>query len=139
MIHDLADLLDLLESRRKGKDQKERLRRIGETAGEDSCMFEFKVKQIQPTYSGDQAKKYRGGGKRIGLGSAREERDSRLPNLPTLKEQGINVVTGVNRGVFAPKGTPDGIQAMFEKAFAKALKDPDVVNIPTAPLRRAPV
>jgi tripartite-type tricarboxylate transporter receptor subunit TctC len=78
------------------------------------------------------AKKYLGGGKLIGLGIALEERDSRLPNLPTLKEQGINVVTGVNRGVFAPKGTPDGIQAMFEKAFAKALKDPDVVNILTA-------
>ncbi|MBT3351321.1 MAG: tripartite tricarboxylate transporter substrate binding protein [Nitrospinaceae bacterium] len=78
------------------------------------------------------AKKYLGSGKLIGLGIALEKRDSRLPNLPTLKEQGINVVTGVNRGVFAPKGTPDNIQAIFEKAFGKAMKDPEVVKNLTA-------
>jgi len=78
------------------------------------------------------AKKYLGAGKLIGLGIALEARDSRLPNLPTLKEQGINVVTGVNRGVFAPKGTSSGIQSMFEKAFAKAMKDPGVVKNLTA-------
>ena len=37
------------------------------------------------------AKKYLGSGKLIGLGIALEKRDSRLPNLPTLKEQGIKV------------------------------------------------
>ncbi len=78
------------------------------------------------------AKKYLGSGKLIGLGIALEKRDSRLPNLPTLKEQGINVVTGVNRGVFAPKRTPAGIQAMFEKAFGNAMKDPEVVKNLTA-------
>jgi tripartite-type tricarboxylate transporter receptor subunit TctC len=78
------------------------------------------------------AKKYLGSGKLIGLGIALEKRDSRLPNLPTLKEQGINVVTGVNRGIFIPKGTPAGIQAMFEKAFGKAMSDPEVVKNLTA-------
>ena len=66
MIHALADLLDLLESRRTGKDQKELLHLIREAAGEESCMFEFKVKQIQPTYSDVQEKKYRGGTTVIG-------------------------------------------------------------------------
>jgi hypothetical protein len=66
MIHDLADLLDLLESRRTGKDQKELLGLIREAAGEESCWFEFKVKQIQPTYSDVQEKKYRGGTTVIG-------------------------------------------------------------------------
>ncbi|MEE9240015.1 MAG: tripartite tricarboxylate transporter substrate binding protein [bacterium] len=72
------------------------------------------------------AKKYLESGKLIGLGIALEKRDPRLPNLPTLKEQGINVVTGVNRGVFLPKGTPDGIQALFEGAIQKTMSEPKV-------------
>ena len=78
------------------------------------------------------ATKYLGSGKLTGLGIALEKRDSRLPNLPTLKEQGINVVTGVNRGIFVPKGTPAAIQELFEKAFDKAMKDPEVVKNLTA-------
>ena len=42
------------------------IRLIPETAGEESCTFEFKVKQIQLTYSDDQDKKYRGGTTVIG-------------------------------------------------------------------------
>ncbi len=68
------------------------------------------------------------GGSIRALGIALEKRDPRLPNLPTLKEQGINVVSGVNRGVFLPKGTPDNIQALFEEAFRKTMNDPEVVK-----------
>ncbi len=78
------------------------------------------------------AKKYLGGGKLIGLGIALEKRDPRLPNLPTLKEQGIDVVTGVNRGVYLPKGAPVAIQEMFENAIGKAMKDPAVIKDLTA-------
>lgn len=72
------------------------------------------------------AKKYIGSGKLVALGIALEKRDPRLPNIPTLKELGIDVVTGVNRGVFLPKGTPDSIQALFEGAIQKAMSEPKV-------------
>jgi tripartite-type tricarboxylate transporter receptor subunit TctC len=44
--------------------------------------------------------------------------------VPTLKEQGIDVTTGVNRGVFAPKGTPKKILMAFEEAFMKTMNEP---------------
>ena len=61
MIHDLADLLDQLDSARTGKDRQEMIRLIRKVSGEESCAFEFKVKEIQPTYGDVENKKYRGG------------------------------------------------------------------------------
>jgi len=66
VIHDLADLLDQLDSAATGKDRQEMVRLIRETADEESCSFQFKVKQIQPTYVDVQDKKYRGGTTVIG-------------------------------------------------------------------------
>lgn len=43
------------------------------------------------------------------LGYTGEERSPELPDIPTLKEQGIDVVSAVNRGILAPKETPDEI------------------------------
>ena len=61
MIHDLADLLDQLDSAATGKDRQEMVRLIQEMSGEESCTFEFKIKEIQPTYDDVQDKKYHGG------------------------------------------------------------------------------
>ncbi len=72
------------------------------------------------------AKKYIAKGDLKTLGIALAERDSRLPNVPTLREQGVDVVTGVNRGVFAPKGTPDAVLAKIEDAIKKTMADPKV-------------
>jgi len=66
-------------------------------------------------------------GKLKGLGIATEQRDPRLPDLPTLREQGFDIVTGISRGVFAPKGTAKSILDMYEAAFGKAMKNPAVV------------
>jgi len=49
-----------------------------------------------------------------------------VPDVPTLKELGIDVVYAVNRGIVAPKGTPEAVLAKLEDACAKALKDPAV-------------
>ncbi|HZD89992.1 MAG TPA: tripartite tricarboxylate transporter substrate binding protein, partial [Pseudolabrys sp.] len=44
------------------------------------------------------------------LGIAAEKRSPLAPDLPTLKEQGVDVVYGLTRGIAAPKGTkPDVI------------------------------
>jgi tripartite-type tricarboxylate transporter receptor subunit TctC len=58
------------------------------------------------------------------LASATEKRMAELPNVPTLKELGINVVYSVSRGLLAPKGTPNEILTKLEGACSQAAKDP---------------
>ena len=53
-----------------------------------------------------------------------EKRSPELPNVPTFKELGYNVVYSVSRGVMAPKGTPNDVLAKLEGACAVAAKDP---------------
>jgi tripartite-type tricarboxylate transporter receptor subunit TctC len=55
---------------------------------------------------------------------ATEKRSPEMPNVPTLKELGVNVVYDVNRGIMVPKGTPADVQAKLESACAAAAKDP---------------
>ena len=47
-----------------------------------------------------------------------------MPNVPTLKELGVNVVYDVTRGVMVPKGTPADVLAKLESACAAAAKEP---------------
>lgn len=63
------------------------------------------------------------------LGIMTEKRDPILPDLPTLKEQGCDVVYGVARGIVAPKGTRPEVIAHWEAAFAKAAKDPAFLKV----------
>lgn len=62
------------------------------------------------------------------LAIATPKRHAEVPNLPTLKELGIDVLYAVNRGIVAPKGTPEAALAKLEDACAKASKDPSVVK-----------
>jgi tripartite-type tricarboxylate transporter receptor subunit TctC len=55
---------------------------------------------------------------------ATEKRNPEIPNVPTLKELGVNVVYDVNRGIMAPKGTPPAVLAKLEGACAAAAKEP---------------
>jgi tripartite-type tricarboxylate transporter receptor subunit TctC len=53
--------------------------------------------------------------------------DKRLeifPDVPTLKESGVNWSFGVWRGILVPKGTPDNVVAILEKSLEKAYKNP---------------
>ncbi len=58
------------------------------------------------------------------LAIATEKRSPELPNVPTLKELGYNVVYSVSRGLVAPKGTPNDVLAKLEGACGQAAKDP---------------
>jgi len=58
------------------------------------------------------------------LAIATEKRSPELPNLPTLKELGVDVVYDVNRGIMAPKGTPANVLAKLESSCAAAAKEP---------------
>lgn len=57
------------------------------------------------------------------LGIATEKRSAEMPSVPTLKETGVNVVYDVNRGLLAPKGTPNDVMAKLESSCAAAAKD----------------
>lgn len=54
------------------------------------------------------------------IAAATEKRLAEAPNVPTLKELGVNVVYAVTRGLMLPKGTPADIVAKVESACAKA-------------------
>jgi tripartite-type tricarboxylate transporter receptor subunit TctC len=57
------------------------------------------------------------------LAAATEKRMAELPNVPTLKELGYNVVYSVSRGLLVPKGTPADVIAKLETSCATASKD----------------
>ena len=58
------------------------------------------------------------------LAIATETRSPELPNVPTLKELGVNVVFEVSRGIMVPKGTPPDVITKLEAACAAAAKEP---------------
>ncbi|MCI3926997.1 tripartite tricarboxylate transporter substrate binding protein [Paenibacillus sp. TRM 82003] len=55
-----------------------------------------------------------------------DERNPFLPDVPTLKEQGIDFTVTVDRGLLAPKGTPIEVVEVLNAAFESALADPEL-------------
>jgi putative tricarboxylic transport membrane protein len=62
------------------------------------------------------------------LASATDKRMAELPNVPTLKELGLDVEYAVSRGLLAPKGTPEAVLSKLEGACAQAVKAPAFVE-----------
>ncbi len=63
------------------------------------------------------------------LAVALPERDPSLPNVPTLKEQGVDVATwGSVKGVAAPAGTPKEVVQYIEGTILKICKDPEFLQ-----------
>lgn len=54
-----------------------------------------------------------------------DNRVPELPDVPTLKELGINVVAGSSRGYSAPKGMPAAAQKEFLAAMVRVIANPD--------------
>ncbi len=67
---------------------------------------------------GDAMSHYKSGNARV-LGIAAAERHPMLPDVPTLKEQGIDLQTAVIRGTCAQAGTPVEIIKQLEAAHKK--------------------
>jgi len=72
------------------------------------------------------AKQYMKEGSIKGLGIASEKRDPLAPDLPTLKEQGVDVVYGLTRGIVAPKGTKPDVIKYWEGIIKKAAESKTV-------------
>jgi len=69
-------------------------------------------------------------GRLRGLAVAFEKRDPSVPDVPTFKESGYDVVTaGSVKGVAVPKNTPKEIVAYLEKKFKEVADDPDFQKI----------
>jgi tripartite-type tricarboxylate transporter receptor subunit TctC len=53
-----------------------------------------------------------------------EKRFELFPDVPTVKEQGVDFVMGQWRGLGAPKGTPPDVIKKLHDAFKKGMEDP---------------
>jgi len=73
-------------------------------------------------------KKYLTGGQLKAFGIAADERSDQLPDLPTLKEQGLDLVYSLKRGIVVQKGTPRNKIEYWAAAFKKASEDPAVLT-----------
>ncbi len=62
------------------------------------------------------------------LAVAMEQRHPKLPNCPTFKELGYNLVGGAYRGVAVPKATPADVQAKLAEILAKINADPEFIK-----------
>ncbi|MHB1011751.1 MAG: Bug family tripartite tricarboxylate transporter substrate binding protein [Desulfobacteria bacterium] len=60
------------------------------------------------------------------LAIASEKRMDVIPDVPTFRELGYDIVEGAYRGVAAPPGTPDAIIKILADAFEKTMKDPAI-------------
>jgi len=59
------------------------------------------------------------------LAQAGETRSVLAPDVPTFKEQGVNVVMSSERGLVGPKGLPLEVQAKLDDALAKVASNPE--------------
>ncbi len=62
------------------------------------------------------------------LGQAAATRWSGTPEVPTFKEQGVDLISGATRGIVGPPNMPAEMRATLEGAFRAALSDPDFVR-----------
>jgi tripartite-type tricarboxylate transporter receptor subunit TctC len=57
-----------------------------------------------------------------------DKRSAAFPDVPTLKEKGIDLAIGTWRGIGVPAGTPDEIVKTLHDAFAKGVREKSFVD-----------
>lgn len=62
------------------------------------------------------------------LGIAQKDRSEFAPDVPTMMEQGVDLLNGSMRGFVAPKGMPADVEAKLMAAFEKASQDPELLE-----------
>ncbi|MEK7946671.1 tripartite tricarboxylate transporter substrate binding protein [Pigmentiphaga sp. YJ18] len=65
-------------------------------------------------------------GKMRGLALAAAQRSPAIPDIPTLREEGVPVEAYVWQGVFAPKGLPADIRDKLATEIARVMRMPDM-------------
>ncbi len=72
----------------------------------------------------DSLPHYRSGAWRV-LGVAAMERDSSMPDVPTLREQGYDVIAASATGIVAPAGTPIPVVQALSGAMQRVVQSPE--------------
>jgi len=62
------------------------------------------------------------------VGVTGEARTKSLPDVPTLKEQGINMAADAFFGLYGPAGMTPEVTTRIARAVADALRQPDVAE-----------
>ncbi len=62
------------------------------------------------------------------LGVISPQRNPALPDIPTLREQGLDMVVGSWQGLFVPKGTPQPVVNKLYKVGIEMMKNPQVIS-----------
>jgi len=62
------------------------------------------------------------------LGIVAPERASALPDVPTMREQGYDMVVGSWQGLFVPKGSPDAVVKTLYRVGTETMKDKGVLG-----------
>src|SRR5512139_3505176 len=57
-----------------------------------------------------------------------QQRFAMFPDVPTVKEQGIDFAMGMWRGLAGPQGTPPEVVRILHEAFKKGMEDPILVK-----------
>ncbi len=73
-------------------------------------------------------RKYMETGELKGFAIAAAERSKHLPDMPTLKELGVDMVYALDRGIVAPKGTPKEVVDHWSQVFKQAAEDPGLMK-----------
>jgi tripartite-type tricarboxylate transporter receptor subunit TctC len=68
------------------------------------------------------------------LGVAAERREDLYRDLPTMREQGVNLVIHSWHGVFAPRGTPPAALGVLERALEKVSRQREFIEQAAAQL-----
>ena len=71
-------------------------------------------------------RKYMESGDLKGFAIAAAERSKHLPDMPTLKELGVDMIYALDRGIVAPKGTPKDVIEHWSQIFKQASEDADL-------------
>jgi tripartite-type tricarboxylate transporter receptor subunit TctC len=67
-----------------------------------------------------------------GFAIAAEERDPKVPDMPTLKELGVDLTFALERGIVAPKGTPKEVIDHWSAIFKQATENEALIESMTA-------
>lgn len=146
-IEDLQDFLDYVEANpgtvnwgfTTGSEDHYSIAAILDTAGLDTGVLNYvNYDGTGPQYAGLMAGEIQGmtgdyasaegyieDGSLTPLGIVAEERDENLPDLPTVQEQDVDYALTVDRGFFAPEGTPEEHIEILADAFETAVENPD--------------
>lgn len=73
-------------------------------------------------------RKHLEGGALQGFAIAANERSKHLPDMPTLKELGVDMEFALKRGIVAPKGTPPAVIEKWSQVFKAAAENPDLLK-----------